>query len=235
MRKFISSSLAIFAFAGFLSAQDGCMALFPNDKGTTWETKCYNSGDQLVGSTKYMVKDYSEMPSGPNTEIVFTVMNANGEVQNQGEMEAYCNEGDFYVKSESHPVNSDITSMISSNVNLLGSFLNYPNTFNMNDPFDMEGGEFTIKPKADKKDFVRVRIHNRSFEKNEKVTTPAGTFDASKISYEVEVYDNANKKTMNYKNVEWYAVGAGIVRAEAYDSNNKMDNYTVLASLDANN
>lgn len=236
MKKFVFSLFAVAGFIGSASAQDDCTAMLPTTLGTVWETKCYDATDNLVGLTTYVVKDSYDNINGANTEIVFTTKDSIGGIQNQGKLDAYCQNGDFFMKSESQPQFTDISRMISSNVNLMGSFLNYPNTFNSADPFNtsqfaMDGGEFTIEPKGDRKDFVRVRVYNRSFDKNEKITTPAGTFDASKITYNVEVYDNDRKESKTYKNVEWYAVGAGVVRAEAYDSNNNLQNYTVLASL----
>lgn len=235
MKKFIFSMLAGFCATGLISAQESCMALFPNTQGTTWVTKCYDAQDNLLGMTTYMVKDFSETATGPDTEITFTVNDVLGEVVNQGEMNAYCTNGDFYMKTVSNPQDMDITRMISSNVNLLGSFLDYPDTFNdfpFTGDFKMDGAEFTIEPKGDRKDFVRVRVYNRSYDKNEKVTTPAGTFDASKISYNVEVYDNENKESKTFKNVEWYALGHGIVRSEAYGENDQLVNYTILSSFD---
>lgn len=235
MKKMIFSLLAGFACIGMTTAQESCMALFPNTQGTTWTTKCYDAQDNLLGKTTYVVTDYSENMSGPDTRINFTVIDTMGVVLNQGELNAHCTNGDFFMRSVSQPMDTDITRMISTNVNLLGSFLNYPDTFSSNFPynsvFDMDGGQFTIEPKGDRKDFVRVRVYNRSYDKNERITTPAGSFDASKITYNVEVYNNENKETKTFRNTEWYALGHGIIRSEAHDSNNNLVNYTVLSTF----
>lgn len=235
MKKLVFSLLAGFACAGMASAQSDCMALFPDTKGTTWMTKCYDAQDNMLGSTIYMVQDYNESVSGPETRITYTSMDAIGEVTSQGELDAYCTNGDFFMKSKSQVADTDLSRMVSSNINLLGSFLDYPDTFNDAYPFDgtfqMDAGEFTIEPKGDKKDALKVRVYNRSYDKNEKVTTPAGTYDASKITYNVEVYNNNTKKTETFKNTEWYALGAGIVRSESHNSNNQLVSYTVLTEM----
>jgi len=236
MKKLIFSLLAGFACVGMTSAQSDCMALFPDTKGTTWMTKCYDAQDNMLGSTTYVVKDYSDNIAGPETHITYTAKNVLGEITSQGELDAYCTNGDFFMKSKSQVEDPNITGMISSNINLLGSFLDYPDTFNsaypFNGQFQMDAGEFTIEPKGDRKDAVKVRVFNRNYEKNEKITTPAGTFDASKITYDVEVHNQETKKTETFKNVEWYALGAGIIRSEAYNSNNELVNYTILTNMD---
>jgi len=233
MRKFSLAVLAVCMFGGITSAQESCMALFPKEKGSTLVTKCYDADNNELGTTTYTVIGESENQYNENMQVGFTMVDNKGDVLNQGVLQASCEDGDLFMKSVNHTTLPNVTKLISSNVYLMADALDYPDTFSdaFSSTFKMDGGEFTIHPKKDKKDFVKVRVYNRSYDKNEKVTTSAGTFDASRISYFLDVYDSESKETKTYKNVEWYASGAGIVRSEAHDKDGKLENYTVLASL----
>lgn len=82
-------------------------------------------------------------------------------------------------------------SMLPFTIELISDYLDYPNMF-ANLPFDntfaMDDGQLTICSKSDKKDYIRASMSNRKYEKNEKATTPAGTFGAAEITLNLKVY-----------------------------------------------
>lgn len=232
MRKLILSFAAGLIGLGSASAQSDCNSLMPKEKGSVMITKCYDGKDNLVATTKYTVKEYNENQVGSNSQISFAVTNASGKTIGNGTLEAYCENGSFFMKAKNALIDPSFDQLLSSNINLVGGVLDYPDTFNkgtFEGPFQMESGEFIIEPKGDRKHMTRVSIYNREYKKNEKVTTPAGTFDAAKITYNVDVYSAKDKTTLKLKNIEWYAFGYGIVRSESYNKNHTLEYYTVLS------
>lgn len=231
MKRFIFTMLLILVFTSMAYAQSNGMLLYPKTEGATMVTRNYDANDNLRFTTTYIVQESSET----DIKMSYSVTNNAGQVVEQGNLDAYFQNGNFYLKTVGRSTCPEIDEMLASNTQLIGSYLDYPNTFDMN-PFDgvfeKEGAEFTVRDKDEKKDFINVRVYNRSYKKNEKITTPAGTFDASKISFYVEVYDNETKETKRYKNTEWYALGAGIVRTESFDHKDNLVSYTVLESLE---
>lgn len=235
MKKLSILAVSIVACLGSAFAQDDCNYLFPNTKGTTMTTQCYDAQNHLMGTTTYMVSDENQNALGSSTEIAYSVKDTMGNIVNAGTIENTCEDGDIFIKTTSKAEMGDVTRMLSSNINLLGSYLDYPNTYDPMNPFDgsFNQGEadLTLKLKDKSMKPVRVRIYDRNFEKNEPITTPAGTFDTSKISFMVEVYDGNDKTTKKYKTVEWYSLGKGFIRSESYDDNNQLTNYTVLTAM----
>jgi hypothetical protein len=73
-----------------------------------------------------------------------------------------------------------------------------------------------------------ITITNRKVEGIETITTPAGTFECVKISYDVET---KMLFTIHTHAVEWYAKNTGMVRSENYNSKGKLDGYTVLTAF----
>ena len=82
----------------------------------------------------------------------------------------------------------------------------------------MSAADFTIATKDGKP--VTMRVFNRSLEKDEQVTTPAGTFDSSLISYNVEITYDGQRSELHGR--EWYVSGTGVVRSEIYDRNHDL-------------
>ena len=140
------------------------------------------------------------------------------------------------MKQAYSPMCPELMNTLSMNTELLGDFMDYPDTYNDDYPlvsgFKKDGGQLILQSKDNKDALVKVRIFNRQHQSNEKITTPANTFNASKIAFDFEV--TKDNKTTHYKGVEWYAKDAGIVRSETRDENNNLLNYTELATLTTN-
>jgi hypothetical protein len=75
---------------------------------------------------------------------------------------------------------------------------------------------------------MTINVSNRKVEAVENLTTPAGTFECYKISFDVATKMMINVKS---KGVEWFAKGIGMVKNETYDSNGKLLGSNVLTSI----
>lgn len=80
---------------------------------------------------------------------------------------------------------------------------------------------------------VTFKEENRQVTGQEKITTPAGTWNAYIISYD------GNAKTQmgpmgipfNFKAKEWFVPGVGIVKTESYSKNGKLMGSTLITSI----
>jgi len=235
MKKFF-----LFLSGGVLSssammAQDECMTLFPNNEGAVIVSKTYDASNNLMNSMNYRVTTAYDYPSGTDMEIKFVMTDKDGAAIDEGTLNASCMDGNFQLKMVNHGITPEIMDYLTTNTEVVGDFLDYPDPFNdiypFDSPFEMDGGSYTLQSKADKKDWASVRVYNRSYEKNEPITVPAKTtpFNAAKVTFTFEV--TKDKDTKQYKGVEWYVPNAGIVRTETYDMNDNLLNYTVLSEL----
>ena len=75
---------------------------------------------------------------------------------------------------------------------------------------------------------ITVKIYNRKVEAIEKVTTPAGTFECFKISYDIET---KMLLTIRAKAAEWYSKDVGLVKSESYNKKGKLRGYSLLSSI----
>ncbi len=221
-----------------LMAQDDCMYFFPSDEGTVLITKNYDAKNTLLSTMTYTVNKMDQTVNGSNVNIVFTITNSKDSVIDTGYLNAKCEDDAFYMTMSNRVLSPDAVKILEKDTELVGDFLDYPDPFDddfldyNNGNFKMSGGQFTIQSKKDKKIFANIDMFGRRYEKNEKVTTPAGTFDAAKVTFNFTVTEN--KKTTRYKGVEWYALNAGIIRSETYDEKGNLQNYSVLTTLKPN-
>lgn len=234
MRKLSLFLMGLIASAGYSVAQDDCMYFFPNKEGAELVNKTYDANNNLVNTMIYRIENVMDYPTETDMEIRFFMTDKNGAAIDQGTLSARCDGESFYLNMVNRGLTSDIMNALGEDTELTGDFLDYPNAFNMDYPFDgnfkMDAGEFTIKSKNNKNDDIRVREFNRQYVGDEKVSTPAREFNhASKVTFDFEV--TKGKQTTRYKGVEWYATNSGIVRSEVYDSNNNLLSYTQLTTI----
>lgn len=232
MKKKLLLFISALALTGLVRAQDSdCMAFFPENPGAILISKSYDAKKNLQYTTTYKVLTANDNYDGADSGIVFVITDSKGKAIDQGNIETECDEGVFFLKMVNRAMSPDIMGYLGQDTDLVGEFLDYPNTFAdtpYEGDFQMDGGEYTVQSKEDKSERLRVRVYNREYEKNEKVTTPAGTFDAAKISFYFDVYKD--KTTVTYKGIEWYALRAGIVRSETYKGD-QLQSYTELTTL----
>ncbi len=221
-----------------LMAQDDCISFFPSNEGAVLVTKSYDAKGTLLNTMTYKVNKMDQTVDGSNIDIVFTITNSKDSLIDSGNLNAKCEDGAFYMTMSNRVLSPDAIKMLEKDTELAGDFLDYPDPFGVdfsnyhNGNFKMNRGKFTIQSKKDKKIFADIDVFNRRYEKNEKITTPAGTFDAAKVTFNFTITEN--KKMTRYEGVEWYALNAGIIRSETYDEKGNLENYSVLTILKTN-
>lgn len=216
-----------------MSAQNSCMTFFPNNDGAVVVSSTYDNMNNLLRTMTYRVNSVSGNTTGSYLDVNFTMADRNGSAISDGRLDANCYNGNFAIRMVTNIEDPAVMDILSNNTEMIANFLDYPNTFDTDNPFLpnslTETSDFYISSKNDNHDNIRVKILNRQFVKDEKISTPVGEFDATKMSFDFETTKSGN--TTRYKGVEWYAPNAGVVRSETYDNNNNLLNYTVITTL----
>lgn len=235
MKKIISFVFLATIATVITTAQD-CVQFFPSSEGTVLTTKTYNANNRLLNTMIYRVNSVSNNVATNSMEIGFTLMDGNDNAVSTATIDASCMDGNFRMKMVSRGYSPDVVRAMTTNTELIGYFLNYPNIFNdnsliNNSPFSMDGGEYTIEDNSDKRENVRVRVFNRQLEGREDVFTPArrDSFSAYKISFSFDVITGG--ETVTLRGIQWYSPNYGIVRSETLDGNGNLINKTELSSI----
>ncbi|MBE0641630.1 MAG: hypothetical protein IH599_06305 [Bacteroidales bacterium] len=75
---------------------------------------------------------------------------------------------------------------------------------------------------------MAVKVFNRKVEAKEKITTPAGSFDCYKLSYDVE---SKVMLKISSKGEEWIAEGIGVVKTATYSKAGKLTGYSLITAI----
>jgi len=80
---------------------------------------------------------------------------------------------------------------------------------------------------------ARIEMTNRKVVGKEKVTSDAGSWDAYKITYDVEMKMRIAglNVPMTMKATEWFVPGFGVVKSESYNKKGKLRGSTLLTAL----
>ncbi len=224
--KHLILTVCFCAFAASTMYSQSCDNYFPSEIGKTWEITNYNAKDKVESINKSAVTDIQQKDGGLLVSIETTTFDSKNKEVNKQSFTTFCQNGKFYI---------DMTSFLATE-NLGEDFDLEIESSNMEIPTGVSEGQKL--PDAWVKMSVNmqgmgaysqdVSFTNRMVEKFEKITTPAGTFDCVKMTWDSEM-----KMMFSVKSSvkTWYAVGVGEVRSEYYDQSGKLQSYSVLTSF----
>ena len=161
-------------------------------------------------------KAYSQKTTGnqPSQTIRGTVID-------KGELEAFCQDGEFFMDMKEVLSNPSFVTTTNTAMAATDAVINYPSVAQgaSSDDVYFDDAVINIYSKKNRKDRKNISIYDREYVKTEEITTPAGTFDCTKVKFKIK--SRSPKETIEGYGYEWYAPNIGVVRTEQYN-NNKM-------------
>lgn len=225
-KTFISCLISSLLIAG-IRAQD-CPMYYPDMKDAVLEYKQYDKKGGLAGSSIQKITDIRK--SGGSVEISVTAesFDAKGKSLGSVDLTARCDGGVYYIDMKNYLGQQSMESFEDMEMTVEGGNLEMPNNMKAGDLLKNGDLKMTFSSGGMTVMNMTVNISNRKVEAVEDLTTPAGTFECYKISY-----DAATKMMMNVKTkgVEWYARDVGMVKSESYSSDGKLMGSNVLTAL----
>ena len=205
-----------------------CVFYSPVEKGTVLKHSNYDKKDKLTGtSTQTVIDNYVE--EGIQT---VKIRNEYQDVEIDSvfmtELELKCKDGRYYVDMESYIGESTLTPYSDMETTFEVENMTIPGELKPGEILDNGKVTVAISNNGMKIMTISVNISNRKVEAKEDITTPAGTFECYKISYDIST---KMLITIKASTVEWYAKNVGVVRSESYNKKGKLTGYTVLTGL----
>lgn len=225
----MKKAIVIFVLSTYLItgmvAQD-CPLFYPDIVNTQMEYKQYDKKGNLTSSSIQKITNVKETGSGYVVEVAAETFDAKGKSLGTTNLTARCEVGVYYIDMK----------------NLMGSMEAYKDY-----EMKMEGGNLELPASMKAGDLLKDGSMKISFSSNgmnvmnmafsvtnrkvvgiETITTPAGTFECYKISYDMATKMMINVKT---KATEWYAKGTGLIKSESYSTDGKILSSNVLTSI----
>ena len=220
-------TLTLFFAWSALSAQEACSAFYTFDEGVTFQYSSYNKRGKLQGMTESTISAIEDIENGKKAVLSSTIMDKKGKEQMSGQYEVFCQ--DNVLKMDvSGILNPGMQEAFAGmEVTIEGTALEVPNQLEVgmelpdaNTKISAGTGGLTIVN-------MTVTIKDRKVEGMEEITTPVGTFNCYKLSQTSDIKMMISRE---YKSVDYFAEGVGMVRSEMYDKRGNLDSYMELTA-----
>jgi len=211
-------------------------AFYQLKEGRAFEMTMYNKKNKPQGRTLYSISDVQE--SNGALEATF-----NSAVYDK--KDKLIADGNYVVVCEGNKVKIDMKSMTTSMAQLSayenmeieaeGSFIEIPASLKVGQQLPDANTQMRMKMGEGDVTMSEIAIHviNRTVNTKESISTPAGTFECYKISYDTDIDTKVmgiSRKT-TFSSAEWIAEGVGVVKTETYDKKGELNSYSVLTSI----
>ncbi len=224
MKKLLTLTIIALIFGiNNIKSQD-CTFYFPQKPGTILIINHYKAPNKLSGTSKTKILE----ATGSSIKFSSEFINDQGKSLNSGEYEVKCKNGEFVMDMSSFTSNMNLSAYKNMKVDIQTDEMTLPSDLQPGQQLNNGEIRMTVSNQGLTLMKTTTKIINRKVVDIENVTTPAGTFQCAKITYDLETQSIVN---IHSKGVEFVSKQAGIVRSESYDSNNKLQSYSVLNSI----
>lgn len=220
--------LLLLCFCSSLSAQD-CKGFFPFEPGTKFEITYYDKKDRVSSVGEHVVSDITSFDGITAAEMSVVVKDEDGEVVVENDYKVECDEESYKLDLTAMLNESMMQASANMEMEMESDALEFPSNMSVGD--ELPDGNTSIKMSSNGMKLMTIKMvaTNRKVESQEQITTPAGTFDCYKITYDFQMKTVLKKK---YKVVQWLSDGVGMVRSETRNKKGKLMSYEVLTKLE---
>lgn len=198
-------------------------------EGTVIEMESYDKKDKLQSRSETRVVQYQTTPAGYIATITYKMLDKKEKLISEGDYKLECNNGTIKIDMSSFIPAESMTAFKDMEVEVDMDQMLYPANLSAGQSLD----DASIKIKTTNSPVTMgmdMDISNRKVEGKESITTPAGTFECYKISY--DMFSKMSFVKMNFKNVEYLSENSGVVKTESYKSNGNLMSYTILTKYE---
>ena len=225
-KTILFSLLGAFLYAG-VSAQD-CPMYYPDAVNSQLEYKQYDKKGNLAGSSIQKVTDFKKSGDGYEVRVSAESFDAKGKSLGTMQLAARCEDGIFYIDMKNLMGQQSMEAYKDMEMNIEGGNLELPASMKAGDM--LKNGDMKITFASGGMTIMNMNfnVSNRKVEAVETITTPAGTYECYRISYDVATKMMINVKT---RGIEWYSKGIGMVKSETYSTDGKLLGSNVLTAI----
>jgi len=206
-----------------LIGQNACNAYYPFEEGVTFEITNYNKKGKKEGVVSYEVVNIDNNIATLKTKI----FDDKGKEITSTSYQVTCEGNSISIDFKSLMSPDLFTQYKDMDVDMTGTNIEFPKALevgqtlkdaNMNMAINMSGMKMNMS----------ISMINRTVDRKESITTPAGTFDCFVLSYNSEMKMGM---THTFTSKEWVAEGVGQVKNETYNNKGKLMSYSELTKL----
>lgn len=220
--------IILMIFLGKIIIAQNCEAYFPMEEGAYLEMKSYDDKDKLTGTSKYTVLQKNVTPDRISITARVESYDKDDKELMSTDLEMYCENDIFYIDMRRFLDEETMKSFEGMEVSMESENMEIPANLQVGQMLNDASITMTMGSGGMTMFSMKVYITNRKVEANEEITTPAGTFNCFKLSYDIET---KMMMKVTSRSVDWVAKDVGTVRSETYNSKGKLTGYTLLTDI----
>ena len=230
MKQFLSLLLL---FAGASLCAQNCESYWYLTNNAEVQMTIYNAKGKESGKQTWKVTGVKQNGSGFVANVTSSFTDEKGKELAKGAGTYQCDGGMLKSDIRMTMPQQQAQMFQDAEANLEPTYIEYP--YNMSEGQSLKDAvfEMDMKMNSGMNSKMSMKQTNRKVEGKEQVTSPAGTWEAYKITSEGYYRMNMGGIgiPMTFKVTEWFVPGFGIVKTESYNKNGKFMGSTLLTSL----
>lgn len=204
-----------------------CEGYFPMNKGSVMETTTYNEKGKPQTINTTTIQDIEKKGNDVKLSIHSDIVDDKGKSITTADYDAQCTNGSFFINMKSMISAEQLKSWKDMTVTMEADDIVYPLEFTPGQTLKDAHLKVSVSMNSMNMPGTTIDITNRKIEGQEKITTPAGTFDCIKISSTIKIKNIIGYETQS---VEWLSKGNGVIRTETHKGD-KIKGYSLLTKL----
>lgn len=233
MKSFILTLIFVIAAMG-MHAQDCKGFYYFTDNSETVMT-VYDKKSKESGKLTYKVSNVTKTGNTTSANFTSEMVDEKGKILTKGAGKFKCVAGIVMVDAKISMPQENMAAYKDMDVKAEETFIEYPTNLSAGQSLKDVNFMMDVYNKGSAFSTVNFSETNRKVVGKETVTSPAGTWECWKITYDAQF-----KATMaavkigipfNLRATEWFAPGFGIVKTESFSKNGKLLGSTLITSV----
>ena len=208
--------------------QNECSTYFPFEEQKILEYTNYDKKGKFASKSISKVTVVDDIDNGLEAQLETQILDEQQEVLTEGSYQVKCLDNELRI-DVSNLMSPEMTASFSHlEVSITGEPFTLPSS--LEPGLTLPDASNVIKAGSGGVNFMNITIDatNRKVEEVEVIRTPAGQFDAVRISYDLQMKMLIKK---SFKVVQWYAKDVGMVKSESYNAKGKLIDSSILTAV----
>jgi hypothetical protein len=209
-----------------------CNTYYFMKSNSTVEQSHFDDKGKLSLKTSYKVNEVKQADNGTEAAVSQKVVDAKGKVISEGNATIRCDGNDLFIDMRLSMPAGPVAPGGELDATSRKAYMAYPNSMKPGDK--LENSSFSMQiNQGSILQTVELKVLNRNVEKEESITTPAGTWKCMKISFDMDMSTRTAgiRIPFRMKGSEWYAAGFGVVKTESFNKNGKLVGTSEITSI----
>ncbi|HLG40862.1 MAG TPA: hypothetical protein VI461_14380 [Chitinophagaceae bacterium] len=195
----------------------------------------YDKKGEENGKVTYHISDAAASGSAMTANFTSEMVNEKGKTLSKGSGKYKCTGGVFYADAKVAMPQENMAAYKDMDVKAEDVFIEYPSSMAAGQALKDVNFKMEVFNKGALFATITFDELNRKVESKESITSPSGTWDCWKITYDVKFKASMAPLNigipLNMQITEWFAPGFGVVKTETYNKNGKLMGSTLITSV----